>query len=123
VILWDHGGSWRYGFGGDTQNGTRQGPGMTIDDVAHALRAGLEGAGVTDERPLDVLSFDACLMGGLESAWVYRDLAEVYIAAAEIDFKLAMGKAREVMVQVFYALGSNHPLANEYRGKLTRLLY
>jgi putative thioredoxin len=49
-------------------------------------------------------------------------LAELY-SAAELDFKLASGKAREVMVKAFYAIGSNHPLANEYRSKLSRLLY
>jgi putative thioredoxin len=49
-------------------------------------------------------------------------LAELY-AAADLDFKLAQGKAREVMVKVFYAIGPNHPLANEYRSKLSRLLY
>ncbi|MFO0841010.1 MAG: tetratricopeptide repeat protein [Gemmataceae bacterium] len=49
-------------------------------------------------------------------------LAELY-AAAELDFKLAQGQAREAMVQVFYAIGTNHPLANEYRSRLARLLY
>lgn len=44
-------------------------------------------------------------------------------SAAELDYKLASGKAREALVKVFYALGTNHPLANEYRGKLARLLY
>lgn len=53
----------------------------------------------------------------------YEEALPELFTAAELDFKLAMGKAREVMVQVFYALGSNHQLANEYRGKLTRLLY
>ncbi|MFM7149266.1 MAG: tetratricopeptide repeat protein [Gemmataceae bacterium] len=43
--------------------------------------------------------------------------------AAELDFKLASGPARERMVQVFYALGTNHPLANDYRSRLSRLLY
>jgi putative thioredoxin len=49
-------------------------------------------------------------------------LAEL-LAAAERDPKLAAARVREVMVQVFYALGANHPLANEYRAKLSRLLY
>jgi thioredoxin-like negative regulator of GroEL len=45
------------------------------------------------------------------------------LAAAERDFKLAQGEARQMMVQIFYALGSSHPLANEYRAKLALLLY
>ena len=48
---------------------------------------------------------------------------EMLYAAAELDFKLAGGKAREAMVKTFYELGTNHPLANEYRTKLARLLY
>jgi putative thioredoxin len=53
----------------------------------------------------------------------YPEALEILLSAGEKDFKLAGGKVREAMVQVFYALGSNHPLANEYRGKLSRLLY
>jgi putative thioredoxin len=49
-------------------------------------------------------------------------LAELY-TAAECDIKLASGKAREAMVKVFYALGTDHPLANEFRSKLAGLLY
>jgi putative thioredoxin len=49
-------------------------------------------------------------------------LQELY-AAAERDPKLAAGPAREAMVKVFYLLGGDHPLANEYRARLARLLY
>jgi thioredoxin-like negative regulator of GroEL len=45
------------------------------------------------------------------------------LSAGERDPKLAATKVREAMVNIFYALGSDHPLANEYRAKLTRLLY
>jgi putative thioredoxin len=53
----------------------------------------------------------------------YPEALAMLLAAAERDFKLASGRAREVMVKVFYILGSNHPLANDYRSKLSRLLY
>jgi putative thioredoxin len=53
----------------------------------------------------------------------YEQALAMLLSAAELDFKLASGRAREAMVQVFYALGSNHPLANDYRGRLARLLY
>jgi putative thioredoxin len=53
----------------------------------------------------------------------YPEALEMLLSAGEKDLGLAGSKVREAMVQVFYSLGSNHPLANEYRGKLTRLLY
>jgi putative thioredoxin len=45
------------------------------------------------------------------------------LAAGEADPQLAAGPVREAMVQVFHALGDHHPLANDYRGRLSRLLY
>jgi putative thioredoxin len=53
----------------------------------------------------------------------YAPALQLLLEAAERDMKLATGKAREVMVKIFYALGANHPLSNEYRSKLARLLY
>jgi putative thioredoxin len=63
------------------------------------------------------------LGSALAAAGKYPEaLAELY-AAAELDLKLASGNAREAMVKVFYALGTDHPLSNEYRSKLAGLLY
>ncbi|MFO0879066.1 MAG: tetratricopeptide repeat protein [Gemmataceae bacterium] len=59
----------------------------------------------------------------LASRGDYADALAALYAAAERDFKLASGKAREVMVKIFYTIGSGEPLANEYRSKLSRLLY
>jgi len=53
----------------------------------------------------------------------YEAALPAMLAAGEKDFKLAGTKVREAMVKVFYCLGSGHPLANEYRGKLSGLLY
>jgi putative thioredoxin len=53
----------------------------------------------------------------------YPEALEMLLSAGERDPKLAAGKVRETMVKVFYALGATHPLANEYRGKLSQLLY
>ncbi len=86
VILWDHGGSWDGGFGGDTQDGTINGTGMTAAETADAISAGLSQAGITGTRPLDFLAFDTCLMAGAEVTELMRNLAQVYIANAEIDF-------------------------------------
>lgn len=53
----------------------------------------------------------------------YEEALVLLLESAELDPKLATGPAREAMVKVFYALGSNHPLSNAYRAKLSRLLY
>lgn len=59
----------------------------------------------------------------LAAAEEYPQALQELLLAAELDSTLATGKAREIMVRVFYALGTNHPLANEYRSRLSRLLY
>jgi putative thioredoxin len=43
--------------------------------------------------------------------------------AAELDRKLAASKVRETMVKIFHAVGVRSELADEYRDKLTSLLY
>ena len=53
----------------------------------------------------------------------YEEGLAMLLSAAELDYELAPKQVREVMVQVFYAMGASHPLANEYRTKLARLLY
>jgi putative thioredoxin len=62
---------------------------------------------------------------GIVLAWQgkYPEALQSLLSAAELDMKLAAGRVREVMVKVFYALGTNHPLANDYRSRLSRLLY
>ncbi len=89
-VLWDHGGSWEGGFGGDENdtpgNPADDGGGMRAADAAAALRSALASAGLTAVRPLDFVSFDTCLMAGNEVAYEFRDLARTFIADAEIDF-------------------------------------
>lgn len=85
LILWNHGGSWNGGFGGDMQDGTAQSlTPMAASVAAKAIREGLADAEI--EGPLDVFSFDTCLMAGSEVIAEFTDLAEVYIANAEIDY-------------------------------------
>ncbi len=87
VILWDHGGAWRGGFGGDNQDNTRErAPGMAVDSVASAVRAGLQRAGLGGVRPLDIFGFDTCLMSGVEVIPPFADLTKVFIANAELDY-------------------------------------
>jgi hypothetical protein len=84
LILWDHGGSWKGGYGGDSQNGTRQGQPMSAPILAQAIGAGLEAANI--DEPLDILSFDTCLMASAEVALELHSLADIYIANAELDY-------------------------------------
>jgi hypothetical protein len=87
LVLWDHGGGWEGGFGGDTQNGTlASGTPMHAQVLAEAVRAGLDAAGITEAQPLDFVAFDTCLMAGAEVAFPFRDLTSIYLAAAEIDY-------------------------------------
>jgi hypothetical protein len=86
VVLWDHGGAWKGGFGGDTQDGTAVGSPMSAEAVAGAIRQGLAAAGVGGERPLEFVAFDTCLMAGVETAAPFANLAKAFIGDAEIDY-------------------------------------
>jgi hypothetical protein len=86
LVLWDHGGSFRGGYGGDQQDGTRNGNPMSVSALAGAVRAGLDRAGLTGPRPLDFLAMDACLMSGVEVTSAFAETTKVYIANAELDY-------------------------------------
>ncbi len=53
----------------------------------------------------------------------YAEALKLLLAAAEIDPKLAAAKVREAMVKVFQIVGLHSDLANDYRDKLSTLLY
>lgn len=59
----------------------------------------------------------------LAAAGRYSEALPMLLSAAERDKKLASAKVREVMVQVFHIIGVRSELADEYRDKLTRVLY
>ncbi len=86
VVLWDHGGAWKGGFGSDTANGTSKGNPMSAETVAQALRRGMLEAGITAPKPLEFVAFDTCLMGGVEIAAPFVPIAKTFIADAEIDY-------------------------------------
>jgi len=89
LILWDHGGAWDGGFGGDTQDGTlssSQIRGMTVTEVKEAVSKGFTDVGYIVPTPLDFIAFDTCLLGSAEVAYLFKDIAQVYIANAELDF-------------------------------------
>jgi len=86
LILWDHGGGWRYGFGGDEQNGTRTGRSIAVEAVAGAVRTGVTAANLPGRPQLEFFSYDTCLLGSPEVAAPLADLARVFIANAELDY-------------------------------------
>ena len=53
----------------------------------------------------------------------YAEALEMLLAAAERDPKLASAKVREAMVKIFHIIGDRSALANDYREKLSTLLY
>lgn len=87
LILWDHGGQWDGGFGGD-----EHGPGiekgadhkaMSTVDTARAVASSLSALKI---NKLEFLAFDTCLMGGAELIAQFAPLTQLYIADAEVDF-------------------------------------
>jgi putative thioredoxin len=59
----------------------------------------------------------------LAAAGKYEEALEQLLAAGERDSKLAANQVREAMVKIFHILGPQSPLAADYRGRLTTLLY
>jgi hypothetical protein len=84
LVMWDHGWSWFGGFGGDKTGSTSAG--MDATSIAAAIQTGFTNAGVTDPRPLTFFGFDTCLMATPSVIHPLKNIAEVYIACAELDF-------------------------------------
>ena len=72
LIIWDHGAGWP-GMGPDETDGEDI---LTLPEMSEGITKGLEAAGV--DR-LDLIGFDACLMGTFEVAHAMRDLADVML--------------------------------------------
>src|SRR5262249_55585660 len=59
----------------------------------------------------------------LAAAGRYPEALAELLAAAERDKELARSKVREAMVRIFHVIAVRSELADEYRDKLSRLLY
>lgn len=59
----------------------------------------------------------------LAAAGRYPEALDQLLRAGQADKKLAGSKVKEVMVKVFHIIGVRSDLADEYRDKLTRILY
>ncbi len=80
LIMWDHGGQWDGGFGGDETN---KGSGISVMDMRRSMQAAMA---LTQLKKFEFIAFDTCLMGGLELLAGFADLSSVYIANPELDF-------------------------------------
>jgi len=76
LILWNHGSI--AGVGSDESHGD----GLTVPEVAAGLRAGLAATGL--DR-IDLIGFDACLMGAFEVAAAVTGLADYMVASEEVE--------------------------------------
>lgn len=77
MILWDHGGQWLGGFGGDFSSFSS---GMRVEDLIESIQKSI------NNKKFRFIGIDACLMGGLELLVLLKDLAEIYIANPESEY-------------------------------------
>lgn len=77
LILWNHGGGPLLGFGYDTVSYDL----LTIDELSRALKS----SPFNKNNRLEAIGFDACLMGSIETAWIFKDYAEYFIASQEVE--------------------------------------
>ena len=78
VIMWDHGSGAR-GFGYDENN--LSDPSLTIKEINGALKA----ATATSKQKFELVGFDACLMGNIETATGVKDYASYMVASEELE--------------------------------------
>ncbi|HEY9722440.1 MAG TPA: clostripain-related cysteine peptidase, partial [Oscillatoriaceae cyanobacterium] len=74
----DHGGGY-YGIAQDDRSNAR----ISLPDLASAIAAG-------SDRPVDLLSFDACLMASTEVAYEMRNVAKVMVASEDESYAVGM---------------------------------
>jgi putative thioredoxin len=114
---------------GRTGPGGEQGPEVERLTAVLALRAlsrGLESeAAVRQRLQQDPSNPQALYELGclLAAAGRYPEALEQLLAAGEKDPKLAASRVREAMVLIFQVIGVHSSLANDYRSRLSRLLY
>ena len=77
LILWNHGAGPLIGYGLDEVHNDI----LEMSEITSALSS----AGLGSSQKLEFLGFDACLMGSVETAWVFKDYAEYLIASQETE--------------------------------------
>lgn len=83
VVLWDHGSGWKLAF--------EEFKGVCFDDTdldyltTIELEQALANVESTTGVEVDIVGFDACLMGMIEIAYQIKDLADVMVASEEVE--------------------------------------
>ena len=77
LIFWDHGGGPLWGCCGDE---LFQNDSLTLPEMKKAM-----DQTIFAQKHLDFVGFDACLMGNLETAAVWKDYADYMIASEEME--------------------------------------
>ncbi|MFZ5891519.1 MAG: clostripain-related cysteine peptidase [Myxococcota bacterium] len=112
VVLWDHGGAWpRYGA-----DDSARGDGLTLPELARGLDAASKSTGLLG--PIDLIGFDACLMGTWEVAATLSGRARYLLASEEVEPGHGWDH-REIAVlkQGANALALGQALANGYKAQ------
>ena len=78
LVLWDHGGGPLWGYGSDELFGNDS---LNLDE----LRTAMSGTMFGTDRKLDWVGFDACLMGSIENAVLWKDYAQYLIGSEEVE--------------------------------------
>lgn len=76
LILWNHGGGVVYGYGVD-ENVADTEASLTLDEIQQAVR--------NSQVKFEMIGFDACLMGGLETACSLCDVADYLIVSEDFE--------------------------------------
>ena len=78
LLLWNHGGGPIQGYGFDELNDYDI---LSMEEIQTALTQ----AGLNEEKQLELIGFDACLMGNIETAWCLKDYAKYMVASQETE--------------------------------------
>ena len=78
LILWDHGGGPLWGYGSDELFGNDS---LILNELNTAMKDTRFGP----DNKLDWVGFDACLMGSIENAILWKDYARYLIGSEEVE--------------------------------------
>ena len=81
LILWDHGGGPLWGYGVDELYDSDS---LLLGEMRTAMEQSVFHGG-EDGKKLDLVGFDACLMGSLECMTIWRDYADYYVGSEELE--------------------------------------
>ena len=81
LILWDHGGGPLWGYGVDELYDSDS---LLLDEMRSAMEGSVFHGG-KDGKKLDLVGFDACLMGSLECMTIWKDFADYYVGSEELE--------------------------------------